>query len=178
MYYKISANASGFTTYEHLEVKTREEAETALREMVRDLKNDLPKSASEEEIHSFVEEVSLEECISEEETTWMHNVERLYTQLHYDFNTMTIGEYGRLQKAMRSDPRTKWLMLKGINSLSRQFAFLKKACDLQRMPVTVFEEFAKRLYFALSNKEEFDQIATEICRKYGKEQFRRAANEE
>ena len=38
MYYKISANASGFTTYEYLEVKTREEAETALREMVRDLK--------------------------------------------------------------------------------------------------------------------------------------------
>lgn len=177
MYYKISANASGFTTYEYLEVKTREEAETALREMVRDLKNDLPKSASEEEIHSFVEEVSLEECISEEETTWMHNVEQLYTQLHYDFNTMTIGEYGRLQKAMRSDPRTKWLMLKDINRLNRHFMFLKKTCNLQKMTAAVLEESAKRLFFA-TDAQEFNQIATEICQKYGKEQFQRAANEE
>ena len=105
------------------------------------------------------------------------DMERLYVQLHYDFNTLTVGEYGRLQKAMRKDPHTKWLMLKDLNGLQRQYAFLEKACDLQKMPVAVYKETAKKLQLATDTLA-FEKIATEICRQYGKEPFRSEAEQD
>lgn len=177
MYYKISANAEGFRSYEYLEAENEEQAKVTLAEMVRDLKDSSNDPLGDEDIQSSIREVDIDECIAEEEHMRTLDMERLYVQLHYDFNTLTVAEFARLQKAMRNDPHTKWLMLKDFNGLRRQYAFLEKVCDLQKMPATVYRETAKKLLL-VSGTPAFEEIATEICRQYGKEPFRFEAEQD
>ena len=173
MYYRIDANGS----YEYVEAETREQAEILLAEMIRDLKDFPDEPTRDEDVHLSIREVSIDECIAEEELMRSLDLAHFYVQLHYDPNTLTIGEYGRLQKAMRNDPHTKWLMLKDLNGLKRQYSFLQKACDLQKMPASVYEETAKKLLLAIGTPE-YEQIATSVCRKYGKEEIRRQAEQD
>ena len=179
MYYRISANTDTSEdgtceTYEYLEVETKEQAERALQEMIRDIKDDM--FLNDKDIRSSVKEVSIEECISEEERINMGYAENLYERLHYNLDTITVKEYISLKEARRKDPRRKWLMLKDVNTLTRQFDFLRRTCDLQKMPTAVFEESAKRLFCSVGTPQ-FEKIVMEICQIYGKEQFRLSANE-
>ncbi len=172
MYYRIDVNNS----YEYVEAENKQQAEILLAEMIRDFKND-PTTPYGETIRATMREVSIDECIAEEELMRSLDLTHFYVQLHYDPNTLTIREYGRVQKAIRDDPRTKWLMLKDFNGLNRQYAFLKKACDLQKMSVAVYEETAKKLLLSIGTPE-YEQIATNICREYGKEEIRRQAEQD
>lgn len=173
MYYRIDVNGS----YEYVEAKTREQAEALLAKMADDLKNYPDDSVKNEDVYSSIQEVSIDECIAEEELMRSLDLAHFYVQLHYDPNTLTIGEYGRLQKAIRDDPHTKWLMLKELNGLKRQYAFLEKTCNLQKMPAAVYKETAQKLLLAIGTPE-YEQIATSICRKYGKEEIRRQAEQD
>ena len=178
MYYRISVN----DTYEYVEAQNKEQAEALLAEMIDDLKNFPGDPVRNEDIRPSIREVSIDECIAEEEFMRTLETERLYVQLHYDFNTLTVGEYGRLQKAMRKDPHTKWLMLKNFNSLNRQYSLLDKACDLQKMPAAVYKETARKLVriadMGESGRSAFEELFTAICRQYGKEPFRSEAEQD
>ena len=68
-------------------------------------------------------------------------------------------------------------MLKDLNGLRLQYAFLDRACDLQKMPVAVYHETAKRLQLATGTLT-FKEIATQICRQYGKEPYRSEAEQD
>ena len=172
MYYRFDVNNS----YEYVEAENKEQAEILLAEMIRDLKGD-PTGLYGETIQATMREVSIDECIAEEELMRTLDLTRFYVQLHYDPNTLTIGEYGRVQKAIQDDPRTKWLMLKDLNGLKRQYLFLEKTCDLQKMPAAVYKETAKKLLLTIGSPE-YEQIATNVCREYGKEEIRRQAEED
>lgn len=178
MYYRIDVNGS----YEYVEAQTKEQAEALLAEMVEDLKNFPEDPVKSEDIRSSIREVSIDECIAEEEFMRTLGMERLYVQLHYDFNTLTVGEYGRLQKAIRNDQRTKWLMLKDLNGLNRQYSLLEKTCDLQKMPVAVYKETARKLLRIVdmgeSGRSAFEEVFMEVCRQYGKEPYRSEAEQD
>ena len=182
MYYKISVNAGEFSSYEYMEAENEEKAKKALEEMVRDFKDDPNEQIKKKDIRSSIREVSIDECIAEEEFMRTLDMERLYVQLRYDFDTITVGEYGRLQKAMRNDPRTKWLMLKDLNGLHRQYSLLEKTCDLQKMPVAVYKETARKLLRIVdmgeSGRADFEKVFMEVCRQYGKEPFRSEAEQD
>lgn len=168
MYYRISANGS----YEYVEAENREKAEALLAKMMDDFKD-----ASADPIKDGdIREVSIDECLAEEEFMYSLELIHFYVQLRCDPD-MTIGEYGRLQRAVRNDPHTKWLVLKDLNGLMRQYTFLQRACDLQKMPAAIYRETAQKLLLAIGTPE-YEQVAMEICRQYGKEEFRRQAEQD
>lgn len=177
MYYKISTNIGGFISYQYLEAESKEQAQEALAEMIHNLKNGTDEPVGGEELQSSIREVNIDECIAEEKKTHARDIARLYVRLHYDIYSITVGEFSRLQDAMSHDAHTKWLMLKDQNCLNRQYNFLEKVCDLEKMPTAFYKEAAKKLLLA-ADTSEYEDIAIEICRQYGKEQFRRQAEED
>ena len=170
MFYRIEVMTGGTRTYQYVKAESQEEAKKELEAMIADCKAEQDDASSIEEMFSSIKEVKIEECIEEEEETRELELENHYLKLNYDFDKLTIREYSRIMKSMKTDPETKWLMLKEYNDLQRQYAFLRKVCDLSKMSVAEYDELAKTMLKAVGT-EKYEAVVKSVCQKYGKEAF-------
>ena len=110
-YYKLTANEDEFgTAYEYVAAKNESELNDIVREFSAGFTNT-------PEVN--VREVSVEECLQEEERVLEARLFGLYFKRHYDPDVITVREYSKLQKQFRQDPAFRWQVLKEINRTER-----------------------------------------------------------
>ena len=111
-YYKLTANEDEFgTAYEYVAANNASELNDIVREFSADFINN-------PEVN--VREVSVEECLQEEEQALEARLFGMYFKKHYDPDVITVREYSKLQKQFRQDPAFRWRVLKEINRTERK----------------------------------------------------------
>ena len=111
-YYKLTANEDEFgTAYEYVAANNASELNDIVREFSADFINN-------PEVN--VREVSVEECLQEEERVLEARLFGMYFKKHYDPDVITVREYSKLQKQFREDSEFRWRVLKEINRTKRK----------------------------------------------------------
>ena len=111
-YYKLTANEDEFgTAYEYVAANNASELNDIVREFSADFINN-------PEVN--VREVSVEECLQEEERVLEARLFGMYFKKHYDPDVITVREYSKLQKQFREDSEFRWRVLKEINRTERK----------------------------------------------------------
>ena len=111
-YYKLTANEDEFgTAYEYVAANNASELNDIVREFSADFINNPEVD---------VREVSVEECLQEEERVLEARLFGMYFKKHYDPDVITVREYSKLQKQFREDSEFRWRVLKEINRTERK----------------------------------------------------------
>ena len=111
-YYKLTANEDEFgTAYEYVAANNASELNDIVREFSADFINN-------PEVN--VREVSVEECLQEEERVLEARLFGMYFKKHYNPDVITVREYSKLQKQFREDSEFRWRVLKEINRTERK----------------------------------------------------------
>ena len=110
-YYKLMMSDEFGVSYEYVSVNNEEELKEYMRGFSADF-NDKYKVN--------VIEVTVEECLKEEEDILEHRLFSKYFKKHYDPDVITEREYSKLQKRFREDPEFRWQVLREINSEERK----------------------------------------------------------
>ena len=110
-YYKLTTTDEFGTAYEYVAANN----ESELNDIVREFSVDFINTP---EVN--VREVSVEECLQEEERALEARLFVMYFKKHYDPDVITVCEYSKLQKQFREDPAFRWQVLKEINRTERK----------------------------------------------------------
>ena len=109
-YYKLTTTDEFGTAYEYVAANNESELNDTIQEFSADFINT-------PEVN--VREVSVEECLQEEERALEARLFGMYFKKHYDPDVITVREYSKLQKQFRQDPAFRWQVLKEINRTER-----------------------------------------------------------
>lgn len=111
-YYKLTITIDEFgAAYEYVAANNENELNDIIREFSADFNNN-------HEVN--VREVSIEECLQEEERALEARLFGMYFKKHYDSDVITVREYSKLKKQFREDPAFRWQVLKEINRTERE----------------------------------------------------------
>ena len=110
-YYKLTTTDEFGTAYEYVAANNESELNDIIQEFSADFINT-------PEVN--VREVSVEECLQEEERALEARLFGMYFKKHYDPDVITVREYSKLQKQFREDPAFRWQVLKEINRMERK----------------------------------------------------------
>ena len=110
-YYKLTITDDFGTTYEYVAANNESELNDIIQEFSANFINN-------PEVN--VREVSVEECLKEEERVLEARLFGMYFEKHYDPDVITVREYSKLQKQFREDPAFRWQILKEINRTERK----------------------------------------------------------
>ena len=104
-YYKIMMSEEDGGMYEYVSVKDN----TDLESKIQDFLSDFPKHSIED---VTVIEVTVEECLKEEEERIEHQIFNSYFKRHYSADKVTVREYSNMKKRFRSDADFRWQVLR------------------------------------------------------------------
>ena len=104
-YYKIMMSDEDGGVYEYVSVKDN----TDLESKIQDFLSDFPKHSIED---VTVIEVTVEECLKEEEDRIENQIFNSYFKQHYDPDVVTVREYSNMKKRFRSDADFRWQILR------------------------------------------------------------------
>ena len=110
-YYKLTTTDEFGTAYEYVAANNESELNDTIQEFSADFINN-------PEVN--VREVSVEECLQEEERVLEARLFGMYFKKYYDPDVITVREYSKLQKQFREDPAFRWQVLKEINRTERK----------------------------------------------------------
>ena len=110
-YYKLTTTDEFGTAYEYVAANNESELNNIIQEFSADFINT-------PEVN--VREVSVEECLQEEERVLEARLFGMYFKKHYDSDVITVREYSKLQKQFREDLAFRWQVLKEINRTKRK----------------------------------------------------------
>ena len=110
-YYKLTTTDEFGTAYEYVAANNESELNDTIQEFSADFINT-------PEVN--VREVSVEECLQEEERALEARLFGMYFKKHYDPDVITVREYSKLQKQFRENPAFRWQVLKEINRTERK----------------------------------------------------------
>ena len=110
-YYKLTTTDEFGTACEYVAANNESELNDSIQEFSADFINN-------PEVN--VREVSVEECLQEEERVLEARLFGMYFKNHYDSDVITVREYSKLQKQFREDPAFRWQVLKEINRTKRK----------------------------------------------------------
>lgn len=104
-YYKIMMSDEDGGVYEYVSVKDN----TDLESKIQDFLSDFPKHSIED---VTVIEVTVEECLKEEEDRIENQIFNSYFKRYYSANKVTVREYSNMKKRFRSDADFRWQVLR------------------------------------------------------------------
>ena len=104
-YYKIMMSDEDGCVYEYVSVKDN----TDLESKIQDFLSDSQKHSIED---VTVIEVTVEECLKEEEDRIENQIFNSYFKQHYDPDVVTVREYSNMKKRFRSDADFRWQVLR------------------------------------------------------------------
>lgn len=108
----------------------------------------------------YTDEMSLEDCIKEEERTIEHRIKRLYYK-SFGYFAKPIREMTTYDKEMSERGELYYKAVKFANRVLMLFEHLDKQVDLSKINAKQYKEYIIRLAKAESDKE-FEQILNEL----------------
>ena len=108
-YYKIMISDEDGCVYEYVSSQSNTELESQMQNFV----SDFPKHSIED---VTVIEVTVEECLQEEEDRIEHQIFNSYFKRHYSADKVTVREYSNMKKRFRTDADFRWQILREFNA--------------------------------------------------------------
>ena len=108
-YYRIIMSDEDGGVYEYVSVKDN----TDLESKIQDFLSDFPKHSIED---LTVIEVTVEECLKEEEDRIEHQIFNSYFKRHYSADKVSVREYSNMKKRFRSDADFRWQVLRAFTA--------------------------------------------------------------
>ena len=108
-YYKLMISSEDECAYEYVSAKDSTELESKLQNFI----SDFPKKSIED---ITVLEVTIEECLKEEEEKIEYQIFNYYFKRNYNPDIVTVREYANLKKKFKIDLDFRWQILKEFNA--------------------------------------------------------------
>lgn len=137
-----------------IEAKNSDEAKAQMRKSLEELEK------CPDDFRIYTDEMSLEDCIKEEERTIEHLIKKLYYK-SFGYYDKPIKEIATYDKKMSERGELYYKAVKFANKLLRQFIYLDVELDLGKISAKKIKEYVIRLAKAEST-EEYTKIIDEL----------------